>query len=314
MDEGQIARRPRRLRVVSGSILVVVPLTVTATTWSALVANRPSYPLALVVSLLLGVWLMVSGLRATTSPKPGSTRTILRVLGTAAAVGLAVTLLWLRPMLATPAAIEALHSDDKVTVTDTWWETTYEPTTPPSAALVFYPGARVDPRAYARLARAVAEHGYRVIVPKCPLDLALLCTSAADNYVTEDIPWAVGGHSLGGVEASKYAAASNTVDGLVLWGAWPLTDLSNRGELLVASISGSEDGLSTPQKIDAHRDLLPPTTTFTEIQGSIHSYFGDYGQQAGDGQATIGREAAQEQIVAATVDLLDQISRPTTAK
>jgi dienelactone hydrolase len=170
-----------------------------------------------------------------------------------------------------------------------------------------YPGARVDPRAYAVLATAVAEQGYRVVVPKCPLDLELLCINAADAYVTDDIPWAVGGHSLGGVAAASYADAHDTVDGLVFWAAYPVADLSGRDNLAVASISGSEDGFSTPQDIDDARELLPADTAYTEIEGAIHAFFGDYGDQPGDGTPTISRADAQEQIIEATVALLGSL-------
>lgn len=298
----------RWLRVVPGSLLVLAPVVVAATTWSALVANHPLYPLLLIAALVAGLGLVVSGVRAATPPKPGALRSILRWAAAAGAIGLAAALFWLKPFVATSAALDALNADGPVTVTDTRSETTYEPAVQPTAGLVMYPGARVDPRAYAVLATAVAEQGYRVVVPKCPFDLELLCIDAADAYVTDDVPWAVGGHSLGGVAASEYVAADapadGSVDGLVFWAAYPVSDLSDRVDLAVASISGSEDGFSTPQDIDDARDLLPPDTGYTEIQGAIHAFFGDYGDQPGDGSPTISREEAQAQIVEATVALL----------
>jgi hypothetical protein len=45
-----------------------------------------------------------------------------------------------------------------------------------------------------------------------------------------------------------------------------------------------------------------------EIAGGIHSFFGDYGLQPGDGVATTSREQAQAEIVTATVAMLDRIS------
>ena len=39
----------------------------------------------------------------------------------------------------------------------------------------------------------------------------------------------------------------------------------------------------------------------------MHSYFGDYGEQPGDGTPTVSRAEAQRQIVAATVALLDTL-------
>ena len=41
---------------------------------------------------------------------------------------------------------------------------------------------------------------------------------------------------------------------------------------------------------------LPPTAEFVRIEGAIHSYFGDYGEQRGDGTPTLSRQAAQDQI------------------
>ena len=49
-----------------------------------------------------------------------------------------------------------------------------------------------------------------------------------------------------------------------------------------SSLAGSEDGLSTPQKIDDARPLLPPDADLVEIAGASHSSFGDYGLQPGD--------------------------------
>jgi hypothetical protein len=293
--------------VVPGAVLVLVPVVVAATTWSALVANHPLYPLLLLTALLVGLWLIVSGVRAATPPKPGAIRTTLRWAAAAGAIGLAATLFWLKPFVAAAAALDALNAGGPVTLTDTRSETTYAPAAPPTAGLVMYPGARVDPRAYAVLATAVAEQGYLVVVPKCPLDLELLCINAADEYVTGDIPWAVGGHSLGGVAASTYADAQDAVEGLVFWAAYPIADLSDRDDLTVASISGSEDGFSTPQDIADTRDLLPAATAYTEIEGAIHAFFGDYGDQPGDGNPTISREDAQAQIVEATVALLGSL-------
>jgi dienelactone hydrolase len=75
----------------------------------------------------------------------------------------------------------------------------------------------------------------------------------------------------------------------------------------VQSISGSEDGLSTPDDIQASKDSLPADTDYVEIQGGTHAFFGDYGEQRGDGQATVSREQAQAQIQQAMLDFLGQV-------
>jgi len=64
----------------------------------------------------------------------------------------------------------------------------------------------------------------------------------------------------------------------------------------VLSISGSEDGLSTPEKIDAARDLLPADAEMVEIEGASHASFGDYGPQAGDGTPTIADDEMHAEV------------------
>jgi hypothetical protein len=304
-------RQVRWTRVGPGAALVLVVLLVAVRTWSALLANHPAYPISLLLALVVGCWLIVTGLRARGRPAPGRVRTTLRGLGALAGIGVAALLLWSEPFVASPTALDALASSTGVTSTDNRAATVYEPADDPLAGLVIYGGARVDPRAYAVLASSIAAQGYRVVVVKCPFDLQLLCPDAAAAYVDDTIPWAVGGHSLGGVAASSYAGSHPEVDGLVLWASFPVSDISGRTGLAASSISGGEDGHSTPAKVEERKPLLPPGTEYLEIPGAIHSFFGDYGIQPGDGTPTISREDAQAQIVAGTVALLERISDPS---
>ena len=296
--------------MVPGAVLVIVAVGILAGTWSAVMANHPAYQLTLLASVVLGLALVASGARSRPAVSGGALRTTLRVLAAASVIGLAAMLVWLKPFLASSEALQAFGSSPGVAISDSRTATVYEPETPASAGLVLYGGARVDPRAYAVLAGRIAAKGYRVVVLKCPFDLQLLCPDAASAYVDDSIPWAVGGHSLGGVAASSYAGSNAAVDGLVLWASFPVADISGRTGLAVSSITGSADGLSTPAKVAERVPLLPADTLFVEIPGAIHSFFGDYGLQPDDGVATISREAAQDQIVAATVALLSRISAP----
>jgi ABC-type nitrate/sulfonate/bicarbonate transport system substrate-binding protein len=112
----------------------------------------------------------------------------------------------------------------------------------------------------------------------------------------------LGGHSLGGVAAS--GAVDRGADGLLLWASFPAADISDRTEVGVTSISGSEDALVTPDDLMTSVADLPPETVFVEVEGAIHSYFGDYGLQPGDGDPTVGRDQAQDEIVGASLELL----------
>jgi pimeloyl-ACP methyl ester carboxylesterase len=216
-----------------------------------------------------------------------------------------------RPM---PEALAAIESGELVTVSlDRWM--VFEPTDGAhQTGLIIYPGGRVDPRAYAPAARAIAERGYRVVIVPMPLNLAVFAAGRAAEVMhtyPATTTWAVGGHSLGGAIAALFADENpQLVKGLALWASYPAesNDLSQSG-LRVVSVYGTRDGLATREKIDASRALLPASTEWVEIDGGNHAQFGWYGAQSGDLPATITRPAQQEQIVAATLRLLEAIER-----
>ena len=215
-----------------------------------------------------------------------------------------------------PEALAALQSDAQVNVdTDPWL--VFEPATAdPAGGLVIYPGARVDPRAYAPAARELARQGYLVVIVPMPLNLAFFAPDRAAEVMAAfpDVDhWAVGGHSLGGAMSARFAYQNpGLVQGLVLWAAYPAStdDLSNYS-LAVASIYGTLDGLATEDKIEASRPLLPAGTHWTAIEGGNHAQFGWYGPQSGDNPATISRMEQQEQVVAATLVILSDGAEPS---
>ena len=98
-----------------------------------------------------------------------------------------------------PQALAAMQSGDGVVVESSRWLVFRPQAGTPRAGLVLYPGAKVDPRAYAPPARAIAAAGYVVVVVPMPLHLAVLAPARASD-VQDAFPdvqrWAVGGHSL----------------------------------------------------------------------------------------------------------------------
>ncbi len=167
------------------------------------------------------------------------------------------------------------------------------------AGLVYIPGARVDPYAYMYVLSGAVADGLTVVITKPTLNLAFFDQrplSAFTSGIDSVDRWAVGGHSLGGVRACQLAEESD-VAALVLFGSYCANDLAGSG-LPVLSITGSEDGLSTAQKIADAAPLLPPDALFVEIEGLNHAGFGSYGPQSGDGEATLTRGEVRDEIAA----------------
>ncbi|MFJ4225557.1 alpha/beta hydrolase [Microbacterium sp. NPDC089695] len=193
-------------------------------------------------------------------------------------------------MAAEPEPLAAVRADPAIRIDDAPQGIVMTPTDGDSdRGLVFVPGAKVDPWAYASILQGLADDGVTVVITHPWLNLAFFDLRGLDAFTSAapDIDdWAVGGHSLGGVRACQLAADA---EGLVLFGSYCADDLS-ASDLAVLSISGSEDGLSTPAKVDAARHLLPDDAEVVEIDGAAHASFGDYGAQAGDGTATISRD------------------------
>lgn len=191
-------------------------------------------------------------------------------------------------MAAEPEPLAAVRENPDIAITDDSAGIVLAPASGSGTdtGLVFIPGAKVDPWAYASiLSGLVADEGMTVVITKPWLNLAFFDLRPLSTF-TDLAPgvgdWLVGGHSLGGVKACQLAGDA---DGLVLFASYCANDISDSG-LPALSLSGSEDGLSTPEKIADARPLLPADAVMVEIPGASHASFGDYGPQAGDGTPT----------------------------
>jgi len=214
---------------------------------------------------------------------------------------------------ALPEARAALESGDGVVVRESRNFTAFLPESDPSnVGFLFYPGALVEPAAYAPWVRKLAERGHPAAIVHFPLRLAVLSPNRADAVFRaigdEADFWVLGGHSLGGAMAARYVKrqAPERVPGLALLAAFPANrdDLSESG-LAVASIYGTLDGVAEPRQVLGAAPLLPPDTAFLPIEGGNHAQFGTYGPQRGDNAATISLQEQQDFIVNAVVSLLE---------
>ncbi|MDO4620677.1 MAG: alpha/beta hydrolase [Lachnospiraceae bacterium] len=167
-------------------------------------------------------------------------------------------------------------------------------------AYVFYPGAKVETESYASLVRRIAEGGIDVFLTDMPFHLAFFGMNRAGQIIenhTEYESWFIGGHSLGGAMAANYAAGhADLFDGAILFASYPTKSLQKDG-FRVFSFYGSEDLVLNRSSLEKGRAYMPEDYTEVEIAGGNHAQFGNYGEQKGDGSASISAEEQQKKAV-----------------
>ncbi|CAL8895940.1 Alpha/beta hydrolase [Kocuria varians] len=229
-------------------------------------------------------------------PSRARSRRWLRAAGIALLLLIVLTLLgflvWARTgvMAAEPRPLQGVRSDPGIAFTEDDDAVALRPATTVAAStgLVFYPGAKVEPEAYAaRLSGLVTQEGMTVVIVKPWLNLALFDRrelSTFTNLAPGVGTWIVGGHSMGGVRACQIADEENR--GLLLLASYCASNLSDT-TVTALSINGRNDGLSTPEKVMRARGNLPEDAEVVEVSGANHASFGDYGAQPGDGTASV---------------------------
>ena len=203
--------------------------------------------------------------------------------------------------------LQAAKSTATVTVTEHGHYIAFENVEGADTGVIFYPGARVEAQAYAPMAQKLAEAGINVYMAHFPLDMAVFGANRADEIKEAGLGienWYICGHSLGGaIGSTYYADHSDQLAGMIFLGSYPVDSLKEASGRFL-SISGSEDGLSSVEDIEASRANLPDDTAFVVVEGGNHAQFGYYGLQGGDGEALISREAQQEIIVESMLEFL----------
>ena len=154
-------------------------------------------------------------------------------------------------------------------------------------ALIFYPGANVEYTAYLPLMHQIAENGTDCFLVEMPLNHAIFDIDKADEIVQsyDYEHWFISGHSLGGYAATKYAA-DHELDGVILLAAYAMEDIDEP----TLEIYGTEDEVLNRDRVEKGRQYLAGGSEQKIIEGGNHSQFGDYGEQLGDGEATISAE------------------------
>ncbi|MUV90597.1 alpha/beta fold hydrolase [Halapricum sp. CBA1109] len=210
------------------------------------------------------------------------------------------------PLHGTDSGVQSVTADDRLDVTETDGTYVLRPTEADSdTGLVFYPGGRVHPDAYLRtLAPLVREANVTVAVVRMPLNLAVFDQNAADEVIDRETAvdrWYVGGHSLGGAMACRYAGEhTDRVEGLVLFGSYCDRSVAET-DLRVLSVTGDADTVIDRETLDANADNLPADATVRRLDGLNHSQFGDYRGQPGDRPSGTTYAVAHDRLANVTV-------------
>jgi alpha-beta hydrolase superfamily lysophospholipase len=218
-----------------------------------------------------------------------------------------------------PERRTALESDARVTVTaaDGYW--TFTPRASARAGLIFFPGALVDPVAYAPLVHAIADAGYAAILIQVPRRGAfggaegpeVFARARAAAAAAPVRRWVVAGHSRGGVIACHVVRDGFPgLAGAVLLGTSHPRDFSLAAATIpMTRVYGTRDTIADVEKLERTRENLPASARIIRIDGGNHSQFGYYGFQPGDWPATISREAQQVIVRQSLLDALATASK-----
>lgn len=174
---------------------------------------------------------------------------------------------------------------------------------------IFYPGGKVEYTAYIPLMNALASKGILCVLTEMPFNLAVFDMNAAEG-IQDAYPqikeWYIGGHSLGGsMAASHLSEHAEDYEGLILMGSYSTADLSET-DLDVLSVYGSEDGVMNREKYDENVKNLPKDFAEVILDGGCHAYYGMYGEQDGDGTATM----TDEEQIEMTAEIINEFVNP----
>lgn len=208
-----------------------------------------------------------------------------------------------------PAVFE---SNNAVRVSSTNDLLSFTPAGAYKKVVLFFPGALVDPDAYAPLCRNLAEAGCQAIIVKMPWRLATYGYKKIMDLgilVDKTREYVLAGHSQGGKMAAQFVYENpGFIDQLILLGTTHPRDIDLSAlPIPVMKIYGSSDGVADAAKIEKNKHLLPLSTKYVLIEGGNHSQFGYYGFQLSDHKAGITRLTQQKLVVKNMLEFINSI-------
>ena len=192
-----------------------------------------------------------------------------------------------------------LEDDNEVKVSDTSNYYFFDNLVNSDKALIFYGGAKVEEKSYAPMMSKIAHQGIDVFIVKMPLRFPLFNPMKAESVYKANNNYQevyMMGHSLGGVCASRVLNnTSNEYKGIIFLASYSDKPMNNKYKAL--SIYGSEDKVINLNAYSNNISHFPTGYVEHVIEGANHANYGYYGNQKGDGKATITREAQIDQTV-----------------
>ncbi|MEW6435324.1 MAG: alpha/beta hydrolase [Myxococcota bacterium] len=237
--------------------------------------------------------------------------------GTPVAPGVATATFEVRARSTDVVEVEVLYPADEAAL----------PLAGPHPAVVLVQGGRVGVGRYAWQGEALARAGYVVALPRHDLDLAFFAIengeearrllvnpppgSLLDGQV-DAARVAVGGHSLGGVVATKLALRGG-FQALVLEASYPDgADVQALEAFTLPSLSlaGANDCTAPLEKVRTGWDALPAPTALSVLAGVTHYQFTD--SEAEDATrgcaAGVSLDEAHARVAASLVGFLDAVN------
>lgn len=202
-----------------------------------------------------------------------------------------------------------LESDDSINVSlkdDVYTFESKEVTS--DTAIIFYPGAKVEYTAYAPVLHMLTkETGVTCYLPHMTFNLAFFSYDKATGIMNDNpdiTSWYLAGHSLGGAMACNYLKDNgDKFKGVILEGSYSIYDLTSYSNLSSLLLKASNDEVLNDDKYeDGKKYLNNPKEVI--IEGGIHSYFGNYGIQSGDGTPSISKEEQWNQVTDAIKEFI----------
>lgn len=177
------------------------------------------------------------------------------------------------------------------------------------AAIIFYPGAKVETEAYAPLMLSLAESGEDAFLVDMPMRFAFFGTDSADKLINSDRygydSWYLMGHSMGGLAACSYVESNpGVINGLIFLASYPNGGPYEGVKML--SIYGTEDKCLSSEEYQKSKALWPKDTVEVVIEGGNHAQFGSYGEQNGDGDAAISSEKQLSETTGAITEWINE--------